>query len=304
MEWILIAAVVAAVVFGARAVWRKAGELTPQQREKVQPKLSDSDELTKVTAPLPESAIDLTTDDGIRSRIAGASHWVDSADLQRFNGTVFYLRREPANEYDANAIAIYGGTRKVGYVPASQAEKYAPLLDQIGTEFVVTRDTNFFAGDEFHMPRIPALRKLTQGGAQVFDRAKNQTLAAPKAPLEEPPSELTGGHPKLGGPHRNGDRIYGFATGYASEMEAAGTPTISGLARRSIQPSISDVRIGDRLNIVRNNGKLWVEKDGDPVGELNWNWDHLSGVMEVQRVFISTDNHVVNCAGIGIPDKW
>lgn len=208
MEWIFGAAVIAAIL-GVRAIWRKAGELTQETQDKVRPKLTVADKPTRVTAPLPVSAIDLTTSDGIKSRIAGSSHWVDANDLQKFNGTVFYLRREPANEHDTNAIAVYGGTRKLGYVPAPQAEKYAHLLDQLGTEFVVTRDTGFYAGDEFFMPRIPALRRLAQNGAQVFDRTRTQTLTEPKSPLGEPPREVTGGYPKLGGPHRNGDRIYG-----------------------------------------------------------------------------------------------
>lgn len=302
MEWILIAAVIAGVL-GARAIWRKAGELTPQAKQDVRPERSSDDSPTKVIVPLPESAIDLTTSDGIKSQIAGTSYWVESTDLRRFNGTVFYLRREPSNRHDPNAIAVYGGTRKVGYVSASQAEKYAPLLDQLGTEFVVTRDSDFYAGDEFFLPRIPALRKLLVSGAQVFDRSKNLTLAEPKRPLTDPPGALTGGHPRTGGPHRNGDRIYGFSTGHSQEMTEAGTPTISALTRGSIQAKVSEVRIGDRLPIVQRDGKLWVEKDGEPVGRLNWTWDHLSGVMEVQRVFISKENQIVNCAGIGVPDK-
>ena len=48
----------------------------------------------------------------------------------------FFLRREPKNEYDSNAIAIIGHNMKtnkymqVGYVPKKQAEALAPIMDQ------------------------------------------------------------------------------------------------------------------------------------------------------------------------------
>lgn len=42
------------------------------------------------------------------------------------------LHREPDNEHDKNAIAVYAKGHKVGYIAAVEARKYAPLLDLKG----------------------------------------------------------------------------------------------------------------------------------------------------------------------------
>lgn len=304
MDWVFVAVLAGSI---AVAAWiLKALFGGSKQAPRAEPRKQLEPAIRNVTVSIPETAIDLTTTDGISCRVAGISHWVDAASLQLFNGTVFYLRREPDNEFDQNAIAVYAGTRKIGFVPAARAEKYAPLLDEIGTEFVVTREVDYYAGDRYFLPRIPALRKLAQDGASMFDRSKYPTLILNRVPaLEEPPKDLTSGYPLFSGPHKNGDRMYGFATGRSDELSKAGTPPISKLLARTVTAEIEKVRIGDKLLIARQkNGSLGAERNGEFVGELTWSdWPHISGIMDVQRVFISKDMKVVNCAGIAIPDR-
>ena len=44
-------------------------------------------------------------------------------------GSPLTLRREPANEHDASAIAVDAGGRHVGFVPRELAAELAPELD-------------------------------------------------------------------------------------------------------------------------------------------------------------------------------
>lgn len=113
----------------------------------------------KVIATEPDNPVDLRTPEGVRVSIVGTSHWVEKEIADSFSGTEFYLRREPGNKHDANAIAVYGGNRKFGYISRAGAEKYAALFDSLGGTFVVTRDLSrdYLC---FFMPRLPQLRKL------------------------------------------------------------------------------------------------------------------------------------------------
>ncbi|MHB8272017.1 HIRAN domain-containing protein [Bradyrhizobium sp.] len=43
------------------------------------------------------------------------------------------LVREPTNQYDANAIAVWIDGRKVGYVPKAQNKALAAFIDQTGS---------------------------------------------------------------------------------------------------------------------------------------------------------------------------
>jgi len=45
-------------------------------------------------------------------------------------GRPLELRRDPANEHDPNAIAVYAGGEQVGWVPRELAENLAPQLDE------------------------------------------------------------------------------------------------------------------------------------------------------------------------------
>jgi hypothetical protein len=61
------------------------------------------------------------------------------------------LVREPRNQYDANAVAIWADGRKVGYVPKKQNKALAAFIDQ--------------AGEEWTGPKVP-------GAEMVMDEAE------------------------------------------------------------------------------------------------------------------------------------
>jgi hypothetical protein len=50
--------------------------------------------------------------------------------IERLRSNVMLiLKREPTNKYDANAVAVYFGARKLGFLPKGLAQEMAPLLD-------------------------------------------------------------------------------------------------------------------------------------------------------------------------------
>jgi len=52
----------------------------------------------------------------LRCHVAGLQYH-DGVDLSYRSGEALTLRREPHNRYDANAIAIYRGDLRIGYLP-------------------------------------------------------------------------------------------------------------------------------------------------------------------------------------------
>lgn len=51
-------------------------------------------------------------------------------NLQLKSGDVLRMVREPENSYDANAVALYAGGVKLGYIPKKENTSLAMLLDQ------------------------------------------------------------------------------------------------------------------------------------------------------------------------------
>lgn len=111
--------------------------------------------------PTSLSIVDLTGVDAVRMRIKGSVMWVTDTERARYGGLDYLLVREPDNDFDAQAIAVYGRGRKVGYVPASKAAAIAPMLDQLeGDAFrvagaAVQQNSIRLWVD---VPRVPALR--------------------------------------------------------------------------------------------------------------------------------------------------
>ena len=66
--------------------------------------------------------------------IAGFEHY-DGSDTESFLeiGMPLQLNREPHNQHDKNAVEIWTGDAKLGYVPRSANKTVANLMDQ-GTE--------------------------------------------------------------------------------------------------------------------------------------------------------------------------
>jgi hypothetical protein len=105
----------------------------------------------------------LTSLPSVRTRIKGSAYWVTDEQRRRHGGAKYVLVREPNNEHDPNAVAVYGRGRKVGHLSAAKAASIAPILDKIGAEgFRVTG-----AGTSLNsitlwvdVPRLDALRKF------------------------------------------------------------------------------------------------------------------------------------------------
>ena len=49
-------------------------------------------------------------------------------------GDAVTLVREPENKFDKNAVAVYVGAEKVGYIPKGKNVALAALIDQTGAE--------------------------------------------------------------------------------------------------------------------------------------------------------------------------
>lgn len=115
------------------------------------------------------SIIDLTGVESTRMKVKGIAYWASDSERARYGGQEYLLVREPDNEHDAHAIAVYGGGRKLGYVSASRAALLAPLLDalpgdafRVGGAAVPGGTTTRLWVD---LPRVPALRAYVRGRA-------------------------------------------------------------------------------------------------------------------------------------------
>lgn len=96
-----------------------------------------------------------------RFRIVGTAHWVTDAERRTYSAQEYELVREPNNEHDTRAVAVYGRGRKVGYLSAAKAAGLAPELDRLGeAAFVVGGDsvTEHSIRMWVDIPRLPALR--------------------------------------------------------------------------------------------------------------------------------------------------
>ncbi|PZF61889.1 hypothetical protein DEJ33_15765 [Curtobacterium sp. MCPF17_047] len=71
---------------------------------------------------------------GARLRIVGTAHVVPHSKRKTVGGDAYMLVREPKNQHDLNAVAVYDATRKVGYLARAKAASYAPQLDRIGAK--------------------------------------------------------------------------------------------------------------------------------------------------------------------------
>ncbi len=109
---------------------------------------------------VPDGVVDLRALESRRVRIAGVGHRVSEPVL----AWSFLLEREPDNPHDANAVMVrLLDGRHVGYVPASVAASYAPLLDGIGDRFLVSGVGSAGTTSSrmwLDLPRVPILRKL------------------------------------------------------------------------------------------------------------------------------------------------
>ncbi|MGK0715009.1 HIRAN domain-containing protein [Leucobacter sp. W1153] len=123
--------------------------------ESAGPVLADRDSFSQ------SGAVDLRDLEAKRVRVVGTSFAL--RDGEQVKAREWMLVREPENPHDLNAIAVKRVSgKRVGYVSAKQAELYAPLLDVIGSKFLVGGEGNFGSTSSrlwVDLPRIPGLRK-------------------------------------------------------------------------------------------------------------------------------------------------
>lgn len=107
--------------------------------------------------------IDLRSLPAARFRIVGTAYWLRDSERARYGGQRYILVREPENEHDANAVAVFGKGRKVGHLSAAKAAALASELDRLGAAgFVVGGASVSSQGSRLwvDIPRLPALRSF------------------------------------------------------------------------------------------------------------------------------------------------
>jgi len=107
------------------------------------------------------SIIDLRSLDYVRTRIKGTANYLNDGDRAVYGGTEYVLVREPKNPNDADAVAIYGNERKVGYVSAAKAASMSSVLDGISADAFRVSGTSVIDHSIVlwvDLPRISALR--------------------------------------------------------------------------------------------------------------------------------------------------
>lgn len=147
---------------------RRDAEAEPRLSALAEDDSPKRERVKKVTLDLDAvRVLDLRSVPSSRKRIVGSFGWVTDAGRETHGGTEYLLVREPRNKFDANAIAVYGKGRKVGYISAAKGAAFTPILDPLPFDaFLVSG-----AGVEFNsirlwvdLPGLPALRAFVKGG--------------------------------------------------------------------------------------------------------------------------------------------
>lgn len=116
------------------------------------------------------SILDLRELPSASFRIVGSSYWVTEAGRYRHGGNSYLLVREPDNESDVNAVAVYGKGRKVGYLSQAKASAIAPILDGLPFDaFCVGGQPPDDKSIRMWVD-VPAIPKLTAFAKSVADR--------------------------------------------------------------------------------------------------------------------------------------
>lgn len=95
---------------------------------------------TLVTAPLPAGSEPAKQKIRLAvTFIAGFQHY-DGPDAESLleTGMPLQLNREPHNQYDKNAVEVWTGDAKLGYVPRNENKSISSLMDKgVGVEAIV-----------------------------------------------------------------------------------------------------------------------------------------------------------------------
>lgn len=111
------------------------------------------------------AVLDLRDVPSTRTRIKGSANWVSEAERTKFGGTEYLLVREPKNESDTNAVAVYGKGRKVGYLSATKSAALAPILDPLAFDAFLVGGTALIENSIrlwVDIPALPGLRQMVK----------------------------------------------------------------------------------------------------------------------------------------------
>jgi hypothetical protein len=109
--------------------------------------------------------LDLSELESTRARIVGSMNYVSDAERAQFGGLEYLLVREPHNEHDGDAVAVYGSGRKVGRISAAKAASFAPILDSLGYDAYRVSGTSTIENSIrlwVDLPKLPALREFAK----------------------------------------------------------------------------------------------------------------------------------------------
>lgn len=99
----------------------------PRNSQETEPRSVGVKRVVLAEAGLP--VLDLRGLPSSRFRIVGSAYWVTDAGRHKHGSSEYLLVREPRNQWDANAVAVYGKGRKVGYLTQAKAAALAPIFD-------------------------------------------------------------------------------------------------------------------------------------------------------------------------------
>lgn len=108
--------------------------------------------------------LDLSGLDSTRTRIVGTGYYLAWEERRKFGGLEYLLMREPDNEHDPKAVAVYGTRgRMVGHLSAAKAASYSPLLQQLRHDAYRVAGVGATSASGVlwvDLPRLPALRQF------------------------------------------------------------------------------------------------------------------------------------------------
>jgi hypothetical protein len=111
--------------------------------------------------PNQSGALDLRPLPSVTCRVRGLKYYLHGAPRVEYQGRGYLLVREPTNQHDRHAIAVYQHGVKVGFLAASRASSTAPLLDTLGAPaYRVEGNPDGHGRVLLNMPTVPALREL------------------------------------------------------------------------------------------------------------------------------------------------
>jgi Cys-tRNA synthase (O-phospho-L-seryl-tRNA:Cys-tRNA synthase) len=93
--------------------------------------------------------------------VRGLKYYLAEQPHDQYRSSGYLLVREPTNEHDKDAIAVYERGVKIGFVAASRAGFTAALLDELNAPaYRIEGRPDGYGRVLIEMPTVPALREL------------------------------------------------------------------------------------------------------------------------------------------------